>query len=121
MPDPQTGTDLKRQLDRAQRFMGEFKEKRQVWDSIIARTHPTLLPKELRNIQQGIYYQSPIAEKAVQDLVDVLTMNPTVFAIASEEQGERAKKDLRKILLYHARQWDKQNKGRWWDSAVGEG
>lgn len=108
------------QLKRAQDYMGSFKANREGHDGIIKRTMPTVLPKELQEFQQGIDYQSPKAEKGILDMVDALQINPTVHSLLTQHPGPQAEKQLREVLLYHARSWDIENVGRWWDSAVGE-
>ncbi|MDZ4249529.1 MAG: hypothetical protein U0990_05505 [Candidatus Nanopelagicales bacterium] len=121
-----TSTDTKERsvrdiVTRVQRGFETFVSKREVWDAIVKREHKVKWPDELRPYAGGAEYLSPEAERAVQDMVDVLSMNPTVFALQLLEAGERAKKWGRDILLWMARAWEIMDEGRWWDAAVGTG
>jgi hypothetical protein len=94
---------------------------RRDWDAILQRQWPTELPPELKELQEGIDYQTPDLEKALNDHVDVLKMNPTVYDVVPLSQTPTARKQARDILLWTARGWEYENEGRWWDRAVAEG
>ncbi len=109
------------ELQQAKTRWLNFQETRRIYDGYHNRTIPTELQPELKTIQQGIDYRTPLIEKANGDWQDILTTNPTNFDLHPVSQTSEAKEQGRRILQVTTRGWEYENPQRRWDRARGEG
>lgn len=111
-------------LSKVERWLSEAKpnfatliKERQTYNDLVHRKlHPMLNPKlgaELDN------YRTADLEDCEQDVIDILTMNPTRFGSTATE-GD-AHKDAKDAVLWSARTWNIENSARWIDRAIAAG
>ena len=121
MTNETTLSDLERQYDRANERFNTFVTKREAWRNLLIRNYPPQLPPELIGIADYLDYETPDIERASNQIVAILTMNPTDFDVAVLEEGEQAKKWGEDIALWTASMWaNVLNVARTWDKRTAE-